>query len=173
MTRVRRRAEQQPDTVLPVLRLLAGEPRAELATDPEPGAASEPAIAEVAREINAARAARDRARFVAGSLTATEVAELLGVTSRQAVAQRRARGRLLGAPVGGTVRYPRWQFGRRGLAPDLYRLLGLLPRDARTADAIMRAPHAELDGSSLADAFRAGDWETLEAWLRDVVDPDE
>lgn len=165
MTRVRRRAEQQPDTVLPVLRLLAGEPLTDLAAGP--------AVAEVAREINAARVARDRARFVAGSLTAAEVADLLGVTSRQAVAQRRARGRLLGSPVGGSVRYPRWQFGRSGLAPDLDRLLALLPADARTADAIMRASHAELGGRSLADAFRAGDWDTLEVWLRDVADPDE
>ena len=162
LRRVSRRARAEPDTVLPVLRVLAGE-------EPEDPFTAAPVVLEAARVINAARVARAQRDFVEHALTSDQVAELLGVGSRQAVAQRRARGGLLGARVGATTYHPAWQFGLDGLAPGLVRLLRLLPPDAREADSIMRKPHSELGGRSLADLFRAGEWQPLESWLADIA----
>lgn len=162
LRRVSRRAADQPETVLPVLRVLAGEEPADPRIAPPP-------LLAAARTVNAARVERARRDFVEHGLTTEQVAGLLGIGSRQAVAQRRARGGLLGARVGATTYHPAWQFGDDGLAPGLARLLRLLPADAREADSIMRMPHSELGGRSLADLFRAGEWQPLESWLGDIA----
>ena len=159
LRRVSRRAADDPDSVLPVLRLLAGD--AAYPDDAE-------SLHEIATEINAARVARLRRNLIESALPTDAVLQLLGV-SRQALAQRRARGGLLGARIGPTTYYPAWQFGPTGVASGLDRLLALLPRDAWAADDLMRTPHTELDGRSLADVFAAGEWDVLEAWLGDVA----
>lgn len=170
LARIARRAEAEPDAVLPVLRVLAGEPPLE-----PPGAGGDepdPALHAVALEINRARVARSRAEFLAGAWPTEQVARHLGVGSRQAVAQRRARGGLLGARVGAGTFYPAWQFGPAGLADGLDRLLQLLAEaglaEARTADELLRMPHAELAGRTLLQVWQDGDWDTLAGWLGDI-----
>jgi len=160
--------------VLPVLRVLAGE-SAYQGSDGGPDDGEDPAIAAllpVALEINRARIARDRAEFAAHAWTTEQVARHLGVGSRQAVAQRRARGGLLGDRSGPATLYPLWQFGPAGLADGLDRLLDLLREtgldDPRTADDVLRMPHSELGGDTLLQVWARGDWELLTTWLGDA-----
>lgn len=167
LARVGKRAEQDPDAVLPALRVLAGEPPYR-APDNE----AREKLARVALEINRARVQAGRAEFVAHAWPTEKVAEHLGVRSRQAVAQRRQRGTLLGARLGTQTYYPAWQFGPDGLADSLGRLLELLREnglaDARVADDVLRMKHSELRGKRLLDSWRKGDWRTLETWLGDI-----
>jgi hypothetical protein len=164
LERIAARAKDDPDAVLPTLRVLAGEP-------PYPNPTTDD-LHDLAVEINRARVQADRADFVAHSWATDRVAEHLGVRSRQAVAQRRQRGSLLGATIGTQTYYPAWQFGPDGLAPDLGRLLTLLRDsgvdDTREADGILRMKHSELRGRTLLAAWRRGDWTTLETWLGDI-----
>jgi len=168
LRRIAARAESEPETVLPVLRLLAGE----ASPDEDPSGRPDPALRAVALQINRTRVQRAQRDFVARSWSAEQVAEHLGVRSRQAVAQRRARGTLLGGRVGHAVFYPAWQFGADGLAADLDRLLRLLREaglgDARAVDDALRMPHSELGGRTLLDLWRSGSWDELQAWLGDI-----
>lgn len=161
LRRVQRRAAADPQAILPVLRVLAGERL-------EPG----PTLKAVALEINRARVADARRDFVAHALATEDVAQHLGVRSRQAVAQRRARGSLVGAKVDNVTYYPAWQFGPEGLADGLPRLLALLADagldDARAADDALRMPHSELGGRTLLELWQTGSWDELEAWLGDI-----
>ncbi|MGH3743609.1 MAG: hypothetical protein ACRDTP_01980 [Mycobacteriales bacterium] len=168
LARVGKRAETEPDAVLPALRVLAGEAPYD-SDHPRP---LDPAWKAVVVEINRARVLADRAEFVTRAWTTEKVAEHLGVRSRQAVAQRRQRGRLLGARIGAQTYYPSWQFGPEGLADGLGRLLDLLREsgieDCREADNTLRMSHSELGGQSLLDVWLRDDWATLEVWLGDI-----
>lgn len=161
LRRIQRRADADPDAILPVLRVLAGDQL-------EPG----PSLKAVALEINRARVADARRDFIAHALATEEVARHLGVRSRQAVAQRRARGSLLGSKVDNVTYYPAWQFGPEGLASELPRLLALLADagldDARAADDALRMPHSELGGRTLLELWHTGAWAELQAWLGDI-----
>ena len=166
LARVAERAKVDPDAVLPTLRVLAGEP---------PYARSarhKKDLHALALDINRARLLADQAEFVGHSWTVEQVAEHLHVKSRQAVAQRRQRGTLVGAVVGHQTYYPDWQFGPAGLAPELDRLLGLFRAsgidDPREIDEVLRMPHSELRGRTLLAAWRRGDWTTLGIWLGDL-----
>ncbi len=165
LARVAQRAKDDPDGVLPVLRALAGDP-----PWPSPAQGS---LHQVALEINRARVLADRAEFVAHAWSTERVADHLGVRSRQAVAQRRQRGTLLGATLDGQTWYPEWQFGVVGLAADLDQLFALLRGsgidDAREADAVLRMRHSELRGRTLLAAWQRGDWGTLERWIGDMA----
>jgi hypothetical protein len=161
LRRIERRAKADPDAVMPVLRVLAGEKL-------EPG----PTLRAVALEINRARVAEGRRDFVAHALSTEQVAQHLRVKSRQAIAQRRARGTLLGAKIDNVTYFPAWQFGPDGLATGLDRLFALLREagvtDARAADDLCRMPHSELGGRTLLDLWQAGEWDRLQAWLGDI-----
>jgi hypothetical protein len=167
LRRIAERAETDPDAVLPVLRLLAGETPDETTT-----AVPDPALRSVALQINRARVQQAQQDFVAHAWSAERVAEHLGVHSRQAVAQRRARGTLLGARVGQSVYYPAWQFGPEGLAAGWERVRALLQEgglvNARTADDALRMPHSELGGRTLLDLWQSGLWDEFESWLGDI-----
>lgn len=165
LERIAERAEADPDAVLPTLRVLAGEP-------PYRGKGKKSDLHAVALEINRARVLADRTEFIAHSRTAEQVAAHLGVNSRQAVAQRRQRGTLLGAVIGNQTYYPDWQFGPEGLLEGLPELLALLREsglgDARTATDVLTMRHSELRARTLVDTWRRGDRRTVEAWLGDV-----
>lgn len=165
LARVAERAKEDPDAVLPALRVLAGGASHTRARD----ASWHDAVIE----INRARVLADRAEFVAHAWPTEKVAEHLGVRSRQAVAQRRQRGTLLGTRLGSQTYYPAWQFGPEGVAEGLGRLLDLLRGagidDAREADDVVRMRHSELRGKTLLDAWRRGDWSTVEIWLGDIA----
>lgn len=104
---------------------------------------------------------RDRQRLLeaeGGAVPVTTVMTILGLKSRQAVQQRRARGRLLGLPMGGSsYLYPVWQFDRQGVVPGLSETLAALaPLDPWGQAAFLLAGEPRLDGARPLDALRAG-----------------
>jgi len=148
---VARRLEEAPEQVLPTLRLLA---------DPDAlPERLEPSAVALARRVNAQRLQERLGEFRDGAQTTTEVRELLGGVSRQAVASRVASGTLLSLEVAGRSWFPSWQFGPDGPWPRLAEVLRELLRDGRgvlAADALMRQPLREEAGRSAADLLAAG-----------------
>jgi hypothetical protein len=84
--------------------------------------------------------------------------EILGLKSRQAVQQRRARGTLLGLPLGGSsYLYPVWQFDGHAVIRGLPATLAALNRlDAWGQAAYLLAGEPRLNGLRPLDALRAG-----------------
>jgi hypothetical protein len=148
---VARRLEESPEQVLPTLRLLA-----------DPDALPdrlEPSAVAVARRLNAQRVQERLDALRASSLTTTDVREVLGGVSRQAVAGRVASGSLLSLEVASRSWFPDWQFGPDGPWPRLPEVLRELVRDGRgvlAADALMRRALPEEKGQSPADLLAAG-----------------
>jgi hypothetical protein len=151
MTAVAKRLADEPDVVMPTLRLLA-----------DPSALSEaPDISSVllARRVNSDRLTARLAEFRAGAITTVRVRELLGGVTRQAVAFRVEQHRLLATEIGGRLYFPDWQFGPEGVYADVPAIVRALLDGARTpvaADALMRKGIAEEDGRSPAELLAAG-----------------
>lgn len=151
---VARRLRQDPDRVLPTLRLLA---------DPDalPGPEDRETVV-VAERVNTARLAARRVEFRSRALPSSEVRRMLGV-SRQALAARVAGRKLLALQFGGVSYFPDWQFGPDGLRPGVTRLVPALLADGRgvlAADALMRNPLPEAGKRSPADLLADGDVDT-------------
>lgn len=155
------RLEREPARVLPWLRLIADDDRLPAAEDRE--------TVRMARRLNTERLAAARHRFADRSLTTAEVAALLGGVTRQAVSARVRAGRLLAVQLGGTLRFPDWQFGPEGPYVGLPALMTELCAQGRgglAADALMRAPIDELAGRTPADLLAAGDSDGARWWVR-------
>jgi hypothetical protein len=89
----------------------------------EPGSVSDPLAGARLRGIHARR---QLLQAEGGTIPASEVAGILGI-SRQAVDKRRQAGTLLGISVGGHgYRYPAWQFEQSGILNGLERVLKVL-----------------------------------------------
>jgi hypothetical protein len=126
------------------------------------GGTADPAelAGRVARNLRRAREQRER--LLAGSLTAPQVADLLGVSRQTPHDWRRAR-RLLAAFDRGAWRFPAWQFDPA--APD--GVLAGLPAVLAELDGLddlgriawFVAPRPGLDGRSVVDLLRAGDYQ--------------
>jgi hypothetical protein len=146
-----RRLEESPEQVLPTLRLLA---------DPDAlPERLEPSAVVVARRLNTQRLQERLDTFRAGSLSTSQVRELLGGVSRQAVASRVASGSLLSMEVAGRSWFPSWQFGPDGPWPRLPEVLRELVQGGRgvlAADALMRQRLPEEGKRSPADLLAAG-----------------
>jgi hypothetical protein len=156
------RAVTDPDSVLPVLRVLVG--------DDEPAELDESVLA-AAEIVNNRRLAKALRGLVASSLTTEQVADRLGGASRQAIAARRARGGLLGVTVGTTAYHPDWQFGPEGLVPGLTGVLDALRTiraSALSADALMRSPVVGDGGLSLAEMLADGRVDEVVARILDT-----
>lgn len=130
--------------------------------DVDPFARPSEAILTSARQVNSHRTGARRSALVADALTTAQVVELIeSISDRRAVDRRRRRGRLLGVKVGNTVWHPNWQFDRRigdtrsGL-PRILEALAEVTDDPVAANALMTAPHPELDGRAIADVFADG-----------------
>lgn len=162
MRRVAARAAADPDAVLPVLRMIVGDDEGEQVDD---------AVLAAAELVNSRRLAKARRTFMVAALSTEQVGEHLGGSSRQAVGARRARGGLIAITVGTTAYHPDWQFGPEGVVPGLGRVLDAL-REIRTsalsADALMRAPQADLGGRTLAQLLLAGEVELVVARIMDT-----
>ena len=125
-----------------------------------------PAVMERVREEDPLGPARlrwlrDRERLLAaegGAVPVTAAMTILGLKSRQAVQQRRARGNLLGLPLSaGTYLYPVRQFDRQGVLPGLPETLAALKHlDPWGKAAFLLSGDARLDGLRPLDALRAG-----------------
>jgi hypothetical protein len=114
---------------------------------------------------------RDREQLLAaegGAVPVTGAMAILGLKSRQAVQQRRVRGRLLGLPLGGsTYLYPVWQFEQQGVLPGLPETLATLAHlDPWGQAAFLLGGDARLDGRRPLDALRAGRIEEVVAAAR-------
>ena len=92
-----------------------------------------------------------------GTLTAEEVAGVLGI-SRQAVEKRRSSGNLLGLTTGRHgYRYPTWQFTQSGVIPGFEDVLkALAPYDPWMQAAFFLGKNPRLKGESPLEMLRAG-----------------
>ena len=97
-----------------------------------------------------------------GTLSAPEVAALLGI-SRQAVDKRRRAGRLIGLRLGRHgYAYPAWQFETQGTLRGLERVLDeLRDHDAWMQVAFMVNANSRLDGESPLAVLRKGNLEPV------------
>ena len=97
-----------------------------------------------------------------GVLAAEEAAQLLGI-SRKAVDKRRRQGQLLGLTQGRRgYAYPAWQFDKGRTIRNLEKVLGALQsHDPWMQLAFFLNPNDRLDGTSPADALRAGEVEKV------------
>jgi hypothetical protein len=92
-----------------------------------------------------------------GTLTAEDVAGVLGI-SRQAVEKRRSSGNLLGLTTGRHgYRYPTWQFTQSGVIPGLEEVLrALAPYDPWMQAAFFLGSNPRLKGKSPLETLKAG-----------------
>lgn len=154
--RLRERAESDPALLETLQHLVDSEP----AVDPFAAPAED--VAELARTLNEQRQADRLSQLRARSLTTGQVVELVpSISDRKGVDRRRARGTLLGIPIGKQMLHPSWQFDhRRGdtLAGSRRVLAALaeVASDGLDADAIATTPRAEADGASVADLLADG-----------------
>lgn len=149
---VERRLTQEPERVLPALRLIA-YPDAIL--DP----VDDSTIA-LAKTLNAHRMVSRLRELRARSYTTAQVAEMLGGMSRQAVSQRVAKGRLMAIQISGKAYFPDWQFVDGRPVARLDEVIAALTQQDRwvvAADALMRKALPEEGGRSPADLLAEGD----------------
>ena len=84
-------------------------------------------------------------------LSVAEAARVLGVSSRQAVHQRLARGTLLGMDLAGQTVLPAYQFEGSAVRPEMVRVLKLLRPAGLSAEATVSwfaSPQPELDSAT-------------------------
>lgn len=163
LTAVEQRLADDPQRVLPTLRLLADpDALAEEADD---------ASLSLARTLNAHRIVALLRELRARSYATAQVCELLGGVSRQAVSLRVANGRLMSIDISRRSWFPAWQFGPRGVldgVPEVIAALREMGQDGLSADALMRTSLPEEDGRSPADLLAAGDLERTLHYVRAV-----
>lgn len=160
---------QQDDAFAEALAFLA---KTHLDTNDDPFDRSSDEVLAVARRMNDSRLDARRQALVDDAFTTAQVVELIpSMSDRRAVDRRRHRGTLLGVKVGNTIYHPAWQFDRRTgeTRPGLAHVLTALDEvtsDAMAAHQLMTAPHAQLDGRSLAEVFADGDIDRTVAVIR-------
>lgn len=163
LTAVTQRLADEPQQVLPTLRLLADpDALAEEADD---------ASISLARTLNAHRIVALLRELRARSYTTAQVCELLGGVSRQAVSARVANHRLLAIDISKKSYFPPWQFadGRpvAGL-PEVIAALDEMGQDGLSADALMRTSLPEEEGRTPAELLAAGDVERTVHYVRAI-----
>jgi hypothetical protein len=152
LTAVRQRLEEDPKNVLPTLRLLI-----------DPDATADPlddSAVSLAKTLNAYRVVATLREFRERSYNTSEVAEMLGGISRQAVSLRVTKGQLMSIQISGKAWFPAWQFKDGRPVAGLGRVIEALTElgeDALSADALMRTALPEEDGRSPADLLAMGD----------------
>jgi hypothetical protein len=154
LTAVRKRLEEEPDRVLPTLRLL-------IDPDGTVNPLDDSTIALV-KTLNAYRIVASLRELRERSYSTPEVAEMLGGISRQAVSQRVAKGQLMSIQISGKSWFPAWQFKDGRPVERLAEVIEALretDHDTFTADAIMTNSLPEEGGSTIADVLAAGDVE--------------
>lgn len=154
MTAVEQRLADDPQRVMPTLRLLA-DPDALAET------ADEPTIS-LAKTLNAHRVVALLRELRDRSYSTADVGEMLGGVSRQAVSQRVANGRLLAIEIGGKSHFPSWQFVDGRPVDGLSEVIAALAETGHrtfTADALMRTALPEEAGRTSAELLATGDLE--------------
>jgi hypothetical protein len=113
---------------------------------------------------------RHREDLLRESLTAPEVARLLGV-SRQAPGQRAKSGSLLAVMDRGALRFPHWQFDANadgGVLPGLSAVTHCLRVSPLAKISWMTRPNAYLDGTTPLECLRSGHVEKVTELARGV-----
>jgi len=154
LTAVRQRLEEDPELVLPTLRLLVAPDSSEDPVDES--------TMSLAKTLNAHRVVAKLRELRDRSYGTAEVAELLGGVSRQAVSARVAKGQLMSMQISGKAWFPRWQFheGRTvDRLPEVVAALRETDHDTLTADAMMTNPLVEEGGRTPAELLAAGEVE--------------
>lgn len=148
---VARRLEDDPQHILPTLRIIADQDALPAATDTD--------TLELAARVNVERLTARLTAFRKHAVTTATVRNLLGGVTRQAVSHRVTHQQLLAAEIGGRLYFPDWQFGTDGPHQDLPQVIAALTaggRSALAADALMRTPLPEEDGRSPAELLSKG-----------------
>ncbi len=163
LTAVRRRLVEEPDQVLPTLRLLA-----------DPDALADPdddSTISLAKTLNTHRVVALLRELRARSLTTEQVAALLGGVSRQAVSLRVANRRLLAFVISKRSYFPEWQFVDGQPVEGLPAIITALTEDGAgglAADALMRTSLPEEGGRSPADLLASGELERALHYVRAI-----
>lgn len=158
---VRRRLADEPDRVLPALRVIAD-------TDALVDDGDETTLS-LARTANTHRVVALLRELRARAFTTAEVCALLGGVSRQAVSLRVANHRLLAVEISKRSHFPDWQFGPDGVlpgVPDVVTELTDSGKDGLAADALMRTPLPEEAGRTPAELLAAGEVELVRHYVR-------
>lgn len=161
LTAVRRRLEEDPESVLPTLRLLI-----------DPDTVADPldeSTISLAKTLNAYRMVSRLRELRMSSYTTAQVAEMLGGMSRQAVSQRVAKGQLMSIQISGKAWFPDWQFaaGRPvDRLPEVIAALVASGCDTFTADALMRKPLSEAGDQSPAQLIASGQLDRALHYIR-------
>lgn len=111
-----------------------------------------------------------RQELLKGSLSATEVARLLG-TCRQTPHDRVKAGTLLAVRERGGLRFPRWQFapeGPDGVLPGFPEVLRALDVSPLAKVSWFTRPNPTLEGRTPLEALKAGEVERLVPIARGV-----
>jgi hypothetical protein len=135
----------------------ADDQKAALASAVSGGRAYNEAERRALHAATLARAFEQRRRLLADSLSAVEVARLLG-TSRQTPHDRLRAATLLGLRDRGEWRFPAWQFdaaGPDGVVPGLPEVLKALHMSPFAQATWLTSPNQELDDLSPLEALRA------------------
>ena len=136
------------------------------ATDERVGSSEEHALAELESLFDLFVARR---RLLEDTLTAPQVADILGI-SRQAAASRAESGSLLAVLDRGAYRFPRWQFdprGADGVIPGLPEILHALePQAAFSKLVFLTRPNKTLDEYEPVELLRRGERERVLAAAR-------
>jgi hypothetical protein len=123
-----------------------------------------------AQRANLMRGFALRRQVLQDSLTAAEVADLLGAASRQTPHDRAGAGSLLAIRDGGKLRFPIWQFdpeGPDGVIDGLPQVIAELPRQAPLARIVwFITPKRQLQDRAPLELLRAGDIELVVAEAR-------
>lgn len=108
------------------------------------------------RQVRARVAVQALTNAIAGSVSAKEAAEILGV-DRSRISRRLGKS-LWAFDIHGQRRLPRWQFLDAELLPGLELIVPAIPGGVTPAvlEAFMRTPQADFDGQSPIDYLAAG-----------------
>lgn len=164
---------EQDDAFAEALAFLA---KTHLDVDADPFDRPGDEVLAAARRMNDSRLDTRRRALLDDAFTTAQVVALIpSMSDRRAVDRRRHRGTLLGVKVGNTIYHPAWQFDRRTgeTRPGLAHVLTALAEvtsDAMAAHQLMTAPHAQMDGRSLAEVFTDGDMDRTVAVIRLAAD---
>lgn len=105
-----------------------------------------------------------RRELLAGSITSSKVAELLGCENRSTVRDRRLANRILGLKDNGVYKYPLWQFdpeGDDGVVDGLPEILAALDvSDFAKLNWFMK-PHLAFEGKTPVEMLKRGEIEAV------------
>jgi len=105
-----------------------------------------------------------RRELLAGSITSSKVAELLGCENRSTVRDRRLTNRILGLKDNGVYKYPLWQFdpeGDDGVVDGLPEILAALDvSDFAKLNWFMK-PHLAFEGKTPVEMLKRGEIEAV------------